>query len=37
MRTKVEAGKIALGAGTNMVITTGQVMHPLKAISDGAR
>ena len=37
MKTKVEAGKIALGAGTNMVITTGKIMHPLKAISDGAK
>jgi glutamate 5-kinase len=37
MKTKVEAGKIALGAGTNMVITTGKVMHPLKAIGEGAK
>ena len=37
MKTKVEAGKIALGAGTNMVITTGKIMHPLKAISEGAK
>jgi glutamate 5-kinase len=37
MKTKVEAGKIALGAGTNMVITTGKIMHPLRAISDGAK
>ena len=37
MKTKVEAGKIALGAGTNMVISTGKIMHPLKAISDGAK
>jgi glutamate 5-kinase len=37
MRTKIEAGKIALAAGTNMVITTGQVLHPLKAIADGAK
>ena len=36
MRTKVEAGKIALGAGTNMVITTGKVLNPLKAISEGS-
>ena len=35
MKTKVEAGKIALAAGTNMVITTGKVMHPLRAISQG--
>ncbi|HPG88809.1 MAG TPA: glutamate 5-kinase [Hyphomicrobium sp.] len=37
MKTKVEAGKIALGAGTNMVITTGKIMHPLRAIGDGAK
>ncbi|MEQ1713833.1 MAG: glutamate 5-kinase, partial [Hyphomicrobium sp.] len=36
MKTKVEAGKIALAAGTNMVITTGKVMNPLRAIADGA-
>ena len=37
MKTKVEAAKIALGAGTNMVITTGKIMHPLRAIADGAK
>jgi glutamate 5-kinase len=37
MKTKIEAGKIALGAGTNMVITTGRIMHPLRAISEGSR
>lgn len=36
MKTKIEAGKIALGAGTNMVITTGKVMHPLRAIAEGS-
>jgi glutamate 5-kinase len=36
MKTKIEAGKIALGAGTNMVITTGNVMHPLRAIAEGS-
>ncbi len=36
MRTKVEAAKIALAAGTHMVITTGKVLHPLQAIADGA-
>jgi glutamate 5-kinase len=35
MRTKVEAGRIALAAGTDMVITSGKVLHPLKAISQG--
>jgi glutamate 5-kinase len=37
MKTKIEAGRIALGAGTNMVISTGKVLHPLRAISEGAR
>lgn len=37
MKTKVEAGRIALGAGTNMVITTGKVLHPLRAIAEGAK
>jgi glutamate 5-kinase len=37
MKTKVEAGKIALSAGTHMVITTGAVMNPLAAITNGAR
>jgi glutamate 5-kinase len=37
MKTKIEAGKIALGAGTNMVITTGDIMHPLRAISEGSK
>ena len=36
MKTKVEAGKIALAAGTNMVITTGKVMNPLRAIAEGS-
>lgn len=35
MKTKIEAGKIALGAGTNMVITSGKVLHPLRAIAQG--
>jgi glutamate 5-kinase len=35
MRTKVEAGRIALAAGTSMVITSGKVLNPLKAISQG--
>jgi glutamate 5-kinase len=36
MVTKLEAGKIALSSGTNMVITSGKVMHPLRALSEGA-
>ena len=36
MVTKIEAGKIATTAGTAMVIASGRVDHPLKAIADGA-
>jgi glutamate 5-kinase len=36
MVTKIEAGKIALASGADMVITSGKVMHPLKALADGA-
>ncbi|MBN8964596.1 MAG: glutamate 5-kinase [Rhizobiales bacterium] len=37
MRTKIEAGKIATTGGTHMVIASGHVENPLKAIEDGAR
>jgi glutamate 5-kinase len=37
MITKIEAGKIALGAGCNMVIASGHELHPLKRIIDGER
>jgi len=37
MQTKIEAAKIALGAGTHMVIASGHVEHPLDAIANGAR
>ena len=37
MRTKIEAGKIATTAGTHMVISSGHIDHPLKAIETGAR
>jgi glutamate 5-kinase len=37
MLTKIEAGKIATNAGTHMVIASGRVGNPLKAIADGAR
>ena len=37
MQTKIEAAKIATGAGTHMVIASGRVEHPLRAISEGAR
>jgi len=36
MVTKIEAAKIALSSGTNMVITSGKVMHPLRALGQGA-
>jgi glutamate 5-kinase len=36
MLTKIEAGKIATTAGTHMVIASGRVQHPLRAIGDGA-
>jgi glutamate 5-kinase len=36
MVTKLEAGKIALSSGTDMVITSGKVLHPLRALSQGA-
>jgi glutamate 5-kinase len=36
MRTKIEAAKIALGGGTHMVIASGKVHNPLKAIGEGA-
>ncbi len=36
MRTKVEAAKIARAAGTHMVITSGKIDHPIKALSEGA-
>jgi len=37
MQTKIEAGKIATTAGTHMIIASGHVEHPLRAIADGAR
>jgi glutamate 5-kinase len=37
MQTKIEAGKIATGAGIHMVIASGHITHPLNAIRDGAR
>lgn len=35
MLTKIEAGKIATTAGVHMVIASGRVEHPLRAIIDG--
>src|SRR5689334_24035603 len=37
MQTKVEAGKIATHGGTHMVIASGRIAHPLRAIEEGAR
>src|SRR5262245_8138409 len=35
MVTKIQAAKIALAAGTNMVITSGTVAHPLRVLAAG--
>jgi glutamate 5-kinase len=35
MRTKIEAAKIATSAGTHMLIASGKIDHPLRAIADG--
>ena len=37
MQTKIEAAKIATASGTQMVIASGRVEHPLDAIAKGAR
>jgi len=37
MATKIEAGKIVTAAGTHMVIASGHLDHPLRAIEDGVR
>jgi glutamate 5-kinase len=37
MITKIEAGKIATGAGCSMVIASGHELHPVKRILDGER
>src|SRR5260370_19257372 len=36
MQTKIEAGQIATTGGTHMVIASGRVDHPLRAVADGA-
>lgn len=36
MVTKIEAAKIALPGGADMIIASGRVMHPLRAILEGA-
>jgi len=37
MQTKIEAARIATNAGTHMLIASGRVDHPLRAIAEGAR
>jgi glutamate 5-kinase len=37
MQTKIEAARIATGAGTHMIIASGRLDHPLRAIAEGAR
>jgi len=37
MTTKIEAGKIATTGGIHMVIASGHVAHPLRAIREGGR
>jgi glutamate 5-kinase len=37
MQTKIEAARIATNAGTHLVIASGCVEHPLRAVADGAR
>lgn len=37
MRTKLEAARIATGAGCRMVITNGHVANPIQALVDGRR
>lgn len=37
MKTKIEAARIAMAAGTHMVIATGKTLHPLRALDEGGR
>ncbi len=37
MKTKIEAGKIAVSAGATMIIANGHNIHPLAAIAGGGR
>ena len=37
MQTKIEAARIATNAGTHMIIASGKVEHPLRAVADGAK
>jgi glutamate 5-kinase len=37
MQTKIEAAKIAIAAGTSMIIASGKPDHPIRRISEGER
>ncbi len=37
MQTKIEAAKIVTGAGTHLIIASGRLDNPLRAIGEGAR
>jgi glutamate 5-kinase len=37
MQTKIEAAKIAVAAGTSMIIASGKPLHPIRRISEGER
>lgn len=37
MKTKIEAAKIAQSSGAHMVISSGKLMHPLRAIGEGVK
>jgi len=37
MQTKLEAAKIATTSGIHMLISSGRIEHPLRALTDGAR
>jgi glutamate 5-kinase len=37
MKTKIDAGKIAMAAGTSMVITSGKELNPLTRLANGGR
>ena len=37
MKTKIDAGKIATTAGTEMVIASGKKLNPLQSVNDGGR
>ncbi|MEM8551345.1 MAG: glutamate 5-kinase [Pseudomonadota bacterium] len=37
MKTKIDAARIAMEAGTAMAVASGRIAHPLRALSEGAR